>query len=398
MAIYITGDTHGDFQRFGSKYFPQQKEMSRGDYVVIAGDFGGLWDGSQKDQYWLDWLNKKPFTTLFVDGNHENFDLLNTLPEKEWNGGRVHVVREHVLHLMRGQVFDFGGLAWFTMGGAASHDIQDGILDPAAPDFERQYWLMRRMRSMFRVKGVSWWEEEMPSLEEYRASHKANIACKEAIEQAIADNYRDNRLGPACVQQVLQQFDPGRIFYVLANTVRQKEHDGRISRDNKAWAQTIPVCEDKDGFGYDRNVSFVVDRSHPGLMDLFLTQARDIAKEDFKMNQEFTSRNQVEFIRQTYPPNTRILLQHMDDPYAPVPAGTRGTVKYVDDIGQIGVAWDNGRSLSLIPGMDTYRKLTQQELTQEQGEKPSIHDSLGKHAGQQAAHSDKPKMKKEQTR
>lgn len=135
MAIYITGDTHGDFQRFGSKYFPQQKEMSRGDYVVIAGDFGGLWDGSQKDQYWLDWLNKKPFTTLFVDGNHENFDLLNTLPEKEWNGGRVHVVREHVLHLMRGQVFDFGGLAWFTMGGAASHDIQDGILDPAAPDF-----------------------------------------------------------------------------------------------------------------------------------------------------------------------------------------------------------------------------------------------------------------------
>ena len=163
MAIYITGDTHGDFQRFGSKYFPQQKEMSREDYVVIAGDFGGLWDGSQKDQYWLDWLNKKPFTTLFVDGNHENFDLLNTLPEKEWNGGRVHVVREHILHLMRGQVFDFGGLTWFTMGGAASHDIQDGILDPADPDFEHRYWLMRRMRSMFRVKGVSVVQKINPS-------------------------------------------------------------------------------------------------------------------------------------------------------------------------------------------------------------------------------------------
>ena len=48
------------------------------------------------------WLEEKPFTTLFVDGNHENFDLLNTLPERQWNGGRVHVVREHVLHLMRG--------------------------------------------------------------------------------------------------------------------------------------------------------------------------------------------------------------------------------------------------------------------------------------------------------
>ena len=148
MAIYITGDTHGGFQRFGSKYFPQQKNMGREDYVIITGDFGGLWDGSNKDQYWLDWLEEKPFTTLFVDGNHENFDLLNALPEKRWNGGRVHVVREHILHLMRGQVFAFGGLTWFTMGGAASHDIQDGVLDSADPDFERQYWLMRRLRAM----------------------------------------------------------------------------------------------------------------------------------------------------------------------------------------------------------------------------------------------------------
>lgn len=108
---------------------------------------------------------------------------------------------------------------------------------------------------------------EHGELDQYRASHKANIACKEAIEQAIADNYRDNRLGPACVQQVLQQFDPGRIFYVLANTVRQKEHDGRISRDNKAWAQTIPVCEDKDGFGYDRNVYHIF----PALITIALT-------------------------------------------------------------------------------------------------------------------------------
>ena len=82
MSVYITGDTHGGFQRFGSKYFPQQKNMGREDYVIVTGDFGGLWDGSPKDQYWLDWLEEKPFTTLFVDGNHENFDLLNALPGK----------------------------------------------------------------------------------------------------------------------------------------------------------------------------------------------------------------------------------------------------------------------------------------------------------------------------
>lgn len=115
---------------------------------------------------------------------------------------------------------------------------------------------------------------EYGELDQYRASYKANIACKDAIEQAIADHYGNNRLDPAGVQQVLQQFDYGRISYVLANTVRQKDYDGRISRDNKAWAQTIPVCEDKDGFGYDRNVYFVVDRCNPGLTDLFLSQAR----------------------------------------------------------------------------------------------------------------------------
>ena len=102
-----------------------------------------------------------------MDGNHENFDLLNALPEKEWHGGRVHEVRENILHLMRGQIFTFGGLTWFTMGGASSHDIQDGVLDPEAPDFEQKYWLLRRMRGMFRVKGRSWWAEEMPNAREY---------------------------------------------------------------------------------------------------------------------------------------------------------------------------------------------------------------------------------------
>ena len=56
---------------------------------------------------------------------------------------------------------------WFTMGGASSHDIQDGVLDPEDPDFEQKYWLLRRMRGMFRGKGRSWWAEEMPNAREY---------------------------------------------------------------------------------------------------------------------------------------------------------------------------------------------------------------------------------------
>ena len=85
------------------------------------------------------------------------------------------------------------------------------------------------------------------------------------------------------------------------------------------------------------------------------------------MSMPFPSRGQVEFTRSCYPPGTRIVLSSMNDPYAPVEPGARGTVRYVDDTAQVGVAWDNGRSLSLIPGVDSFRKLTQQEIAQEQG-------------------------------
>lgn len=85
------------------------------------------------------------------------------------------------------------------------------------------------------------------------------------------------------------------------------------------------------------------------------------------MNMTFPSRGQVEYTRSCYPPGTRIMLDNMNDPYAPVPAGTKGTVRYVDDAGSVAVAWDNGRSLALIPDVDSFRKLTQQEIAQEQG-------------------------------
>ena len=87
------------------------------------------------------------------------------------------------------------------------------------------------------------------------------------------------------------------------------------------------------------------------------------------MNMPSPSCEQVEFIRKNYPPGTRIILNNMNDPYSLVESGTRGTVRYVDDAGTLAVVWDNGRSLSLIPGEESFRKLTQQEIIQEQGMK-----------------------------
>lgn len=91
-------------------------------------------------------------------------------------------------------------------------------------------------------------------------------------------------------------------------------------------------------------------------------------KEKTDMNEYERLRRMAQSTKAAYPVGTRLELISMDDPYAPVPPGTRGTVQYVDDIGQIGIKWDNGSSLSLIPGEDSYRKLTEEELAEEQND------------------------------
>ena len=130
--IYITGDTHADFSRFNTKNFPEQKKMTKDDIVIVLGDFGGIWYDCSKERYWLDWLNDKSFTLVFVDGNHENFDrLYNEFPIIDFHSGKAHKIRDNIYHLMRGHIFDFEGKKFFAMGGASSHDIDDGILNPS---------------------------------------------------------------------------------------------------------------------------------------------------------------------------------------------------------------------------------------------------------------------------
>lgn len=139
--IYITGDCHRNFERFNSSIFLEQEEMTKDDYVIICGDFGGVWSKdteSKEETMILDWLDCKPFTTLFVDGNHENFDRLFDYPQEEWHGEKIHRIRSSVIHLMRGQIFVLDGKKIFTFGGASSHDIAGGILEPDDPNFRKK--------------------------------------------------------------------------------------------------------------------------------------------------------------------------------------------------------------------------------------------------------------------
>ena len=141
--IYATGDCHGNFRRFQPEYFPEQAGMTKNDMVIIAGDFGGVWFGDSRDDETLDWLERLPFTLVFVCGNHENYDALERYPVDDWHCGKVHRIRPHILHLMRGQIFELESYRFFTMGGAKSHDTNH------------------------RINHISWWRQELPSDEEY---------------------------------------------------------------------------------------------------------------------------------------------------------------------------------------------------------------------------------------
>ena len=115
----------------------------------------------------------------------------------------------------------------------------------------------------------------------YWLSDQANFSCKVAIEQAINAHYRDNRLDTAsAVQEILEEFGAERMNFILANTIQHKDADGRISRDNKAWAKTIPMPE--DSATSQQCVDLIVDRVNPGLVDLFTRQARKTVQEKEK--------------------------------------------------------------------------------------------------------------------
>lgn len=205
--IYITGDIHGDPKRFSTDNFPEQKEMTRDDFVIILGDFGLIWSNKQTktEKYWLNWLDNKPFTTLFIDGNHDNFPVLNGMFEEvDFHGGKAHKIRDNVYHLMRGYVFELCDKKIFAFGGASSHDIQDGILDPKdyanEDDFRKIYNQWNKQNKMFRVRGVSWWDEELPSEEEMQRGILSLEQC---------DNEVDFIISHCCPQQVATLFSQG---------------------------------------------------------------------------------------------------------------------------------------------------------------------------------------------
>lgn len=106
----------------------------------------------------------------------------------------------------------------------------------------------------------------------YKMSQYENIACKDAIEKAITDNFNGTTLKEDAAKSVIAQFGYDRVNYVLANSVQRKKYDGRFSQENKDWSKKIYIPIDKVS-DIDRRLEFAVD-SHPAVLDSFINQAR----------------------------------------------------------------------------------------------------------------------------
>lgn len=183
--IYLTGDTHIplDIDKLSSKNFPEQKTMTRQDYIIVLGDFGLLWQHNKEYEYWLEIFSSRKYTLLFVDGNHENFDWLNSLPVETWHGGKVHRVAENILHLMRGEIFELQGKTFFAFGGAVSTD------------------------RIYRKEGLSWWPEERPNFDEVDHGIKNLMAHENHVDYVLTHTCPAT-IFPEIQKNVPKRWDP----------------------------------------------------------------------------------------------------------------------------------------------------------------------------------------------
>lgn len=133
--IFVCGDTHGTLDVGKLESLRTKNNLCYDDYLIVCGDCGIIWSKDTLKKH-INYFERMKCNVLFIDGNHENFDMLNEYPVEYWNGGKIHKISEHIYHLLRGQIFEIYGEKFLTIGGADSSD--------------REY----------REEHISWWSNE----------------------------------------------------------------------------------------------------------------------------------------------------------------------------------------------------------------------------------------------
>lgn len=207
--------------QIGERYFSIQSTDGGFDYTFYHGDY-----------------------TVMDGGIYEN-------PQMPMQAAAEELLQEKGLHLEDGAVLDYD-----------SFMEQVEKAETIVPEKTEPSYL-----PVYRYPAADAWEHG--ELKEFRASMNENIDCKTAIETAIRENFDGMRLNHHAAVEVLENYGPERVSYVLANTIRELEYDGRISRDNKAWAQTIPIYTEQG------ETTECVVTSHPAVLDGFIGLARE---------------------------------------------------------------------------------------------------------------------------
>ena len=209
--IYLTGDLHGDPVKLDIFYEKTGKHLTRNDYVIILGDFGMVWSADEQYGYFGDMVriydyfeNKYPWTTLFIDGNHENFVHLKKFRKKEWNGGTVSFLTEHCIWLRRGQIYTIDGSTFLTIGGAYSID------------------------KAWRTPLVSWWKDEAITRRDINTAKK-NLAL-----------YNNK------VDYILTHCAPTFVHHIIARQEKYNDNDHGYKPDSKNEALLQEIDEATD--------------------------------------------------------------------------------------------------------------------------------------------------------
>lgn len=218
--VYVTGDMHGDLTRLSH---PALRRLKQGDVLLVCGDFGFVWDNSPAEQKRLKRLSKLKYTIAFVDGRHENFTLLEEYPTVEWQGAPAQQINERVYRLLRGEIYDIEGKSYFAFGGGESDDKE------------------------FRVPGVSWWPQELPSPEEMQkglanlAAHGNRVDC---IITHVPSLKASSRLNPKLAADGVSMFLSGIENIVSCDKwfFGSLHADKAISAQRRAmFADVVPV-------------------------------------------------------------------------------------------------------------------------------------------------------------
>lgn len=177
--IFVTGDTHIpiDISKLNNANFPEQKSLTKSDYVIILGDFGLIWKykPDNEERFWTKWLNEKPFTTLFVKGNHENYDRLETFSVTKMFDGTVRQISDSIFMLMDNQIYTIDGKKFYVLGGARSID------------------------KAYRCEGISWWAQELPDVQ------KCNEVVDLIVERGTEVDYVITHCLPTTALHILSE-------------------------------------------------------------------------------------------------------------------------------------------------------------------------------------------------